>query len=111
MRRAASLSHHRRLAFARRFVLHDVACQRACRNRQRTRQIHLPRPAASWKVAILRADHDLVRTRRNARSGVDACAAAWLDNVRACLLEDLEIALAHAVLARFLRAELQIEPA
>src|SRR5579871_4143141 len=105
----SSLRHRRRLALAGRLVLDDIAGERTGGHRQRTRQVHLPRPAAPGEVAVLRADDDLVRARRNARPGIDARAATGLDDVRARLLEDVEITLADAVLARFLRAELQVE--
>src|SRR5215471_11179527 len=97
------------LALLGRLVLDDVACDSACRHCQRTRQIHLPRAAASWEVTILRADHHLVRPLRNSRPGINARAATRLDHVRAGFLENVEIALAHAVLARLLRTELKIE--
>src|ERR1039458_2151457 len=78
-------------------------------HRQRTRQIHLPGTAAPGKIPVLRADDHLVGTRRNSRSGVDAGAATRLDHLCAGLAEDVEIALTHAVFARLLRSELEIE--
>ena len=59
-REGAELSNAGRLALPGRFVLHDVARDGAGRYGQRTRQVHLPRTAASREVAILRADHHLI---------------------------------------------------
>src|ERR1019366_5898122 len=91
------------------FVLHDVASDGAGGHRQRTRQIHLPRTATPGKVPDLRADDHLVGTRGNTRSGVDAGSATGLNHLCAGLAEDVEIALTHAVFARLLRSELEIE--
>src|SRR5664280_3421925 len=96
-------------ARARRFVLDNVAGDGAGRHSQRARQIHLPRTAAPGKVPVLRADYHLVGTRGNTRSSVDAGAATGLNHLCACLAEDVEIALTHAVFARLLRSELKIK--
>src|ERR1039457_3550292 len=98
-----------RFACTRRFVLDDVAGDGAGRHRQRTGQVHLPRTAAPGKVSVLRADHHLVGTRGDTRSGIDAGPAARLNHLRAGSAEDVEVALAHAVFARLLRSELEIE--
>src|SRR5438552_5307360 len=90
-------------------VFHDVACNRARRHGQRAGEIHLSRPAAAWEVTILGADHDLIRPRRNSGSGINASAAAWLNHMRAGVLENIDIALAYTVIARFLRTKLDIE--
>src|SRR5439155_2477721 len=90
-------------------VFHDVACNRARRHGQRAGEIHLSRPAAAWEVTILGADHDLIRPRRNSGSGINASAAAWLNHMRAGVLENIDIALAYTVIARFLRSKLDIE--
>src|SRR5580700_10683566 len=79
------------------FVLDDVTCNGASRDRQRTCQIHLSRPAAAREISVLRADHDLLWSRGHSRPGVNACAAARLDHVRTRFLEYLEISLANAV--------------
>src|ERR1035441_256938 len=98
-------------ARTRRFVLDNVAGDGAGRHGQRARQIHLPRTAAPGEVSVLRADYHLVGTRGNTRSSVDTSAATRLNHLCACLAEDVEIALAHAVFARLLRSELEIESA
>src|SRR5580692_12655653 len=54
-----------------RLVLHDVARYRARGNGQRRGQVHLPWAAATGEIAVLRADHHLIRTSRNSGSGVD----------------------------------------
>src|SRR5581483_471147 len=43
------------------------------------------------------------------RSSIDTCSAAGLDDFGSSLAEDIEVALAQAVLARLLRAELDVE--
>src|SRR5207244_10554906 len=91
------------------FVFHAVACNRARRRWQRAGEIHLSRPAAAWEVTILGADHDLIWARRNSGSGINASAAAWLNHMRAGVLENIDIALAYTVIARFLRAKLNIK--
>src|SRR6266568_657030 len=90
-------------------VFHDVACNRARRHGQRAGEIHLSRTATAWEVTILGADHDLIRPRRNSGAGINAGAAAWLNHMRAGVLENIDIALAYTVIARFLRSKLDIE--
>src|SRR3989441_8602694 len=90
-------------------VFHDVACNRARRHCQRAGEVHLSRPAAAWEVTILGADHDLIRPRRNSGAGINAGAAAWLNHMRAGVLEKIDIALAYTGIARFLRSKLDIE--
>src|SRR3989442_5082673 len=90
-------------------VFHDVACNRARRHCQRAGEIHLSRPAAAWEVTILGADSDLIWPRRDSGSGINAGAAAWLNHMRAGVLENIDIALAYTVIARFLRSKLDIE--
>src|SRR6266699_2189544 len=90
-------------------VFHDVACNRARRHGQRAGEIHLSRTATAWEVTILGADHDLIRPRRDSGSGINAGAAAWLNHMRAGVLENIDIALAYTVIARFLRSKLDIE--
>src|SRR5579859_193286 len=92
-----------------RLVLGDISRDGARSNREWTRQIHLSRSAAAGEVAILRANHDLIRPRRYSRTGVDAGAATRLDHGCAGFLEDIQVALAHAVFACGLRAELNVE--
>src|ERR1700722_1444087 len=92
-----------------RLVLHDVARNRARGNGQRRGQIHLSWTAATGEIAVLRADHHLIRTSRNSGSGVDAGSATGLDHVRAGLLKHVQVAFANAVLARFLRSKLNVE--
>src|ERR1051326_3156309 len=96
----------RRLA---RLVLHNVTRHGARSHRVGTGQIHEPRPAAPGKVAVLRADHHLIGSRGNAWTRVDARAAARLDHDCTRVLENVEITLAYAVIARLLRAKLNIE--
>src|SRR5215472_13967294 len=47
------------------FVFDDVARDGARRHCERRSQVQLSRAAASREVAVLRADHDLIRTSRN----------------------------------------------
>src|SRR5271169_1915487 len=96
------------LRLAGRLVLHNVAGNCAGRHRQRTRQVHKPWAAASGEVPVLRADNHLVGTRGYTWTCVYACAATGFDDMRSRLLKDFQIALAHAVLACLLRAELNI---
>ena len=77
-------------------VFHDVARDCAGRDCEGRRQIHLAGTAAAGEVAVLRADHNLVGTRGNARAGVDAGSATGFDHVSPRLLEDLEITSAHS---------------
>ncbi len=100
---------HRVLSSLARLVLHDVTRHSAGCDRQRACQIHLSRPAASGKIAVLRADDDLVWTAGHSRPCVDARATTWLNHARAGFFENLEIALALRILARFLRSELDPE--
>src|SRR5580698_2593219 len=65
-----------------RLVFHDVPCYCAGGDSQWTCQIHLSGAAAAGKVTVLCADDDLIRTRGDARSGVDAGAATRLNHVR-----------------------------
>src|SRR6266480_7440297 len=90
-------------------IFHDVACNRARRHCQRAGEIHLSRTAAAWEVTVLGADYDLIRPRRNSGAGINAGAAAWLNHMRAGVLENIDIALAYTVIARFLRSKLDIE--
>src|ERR1700675_4636881 len=97
------------IARVRGLILDNVPRHGAGCHRQRRRQIQLPRPAASGKVSVLRADRDLVGTRRYPRPRIDARPTARLNHVRAGLLENLDVAFALRILARFLRAELDPE--
>src|SRR5690348_9811157 len=106
---ASQLLRRHQLSLLRRLVLADIASHRARRHRQRAGQIHLSRPAAAREVAVLGADYHLIGTRRNPWPGVDAGPAAGLDHNGPRLLEHLQVALAHAVLARLLRPELNVE--
>src|ERR1039457_7185985 len=81
-------------------VLDNISRHSARRYSQWRRQVHLPRPAASGKISVLRADHHLIGTRRYSRPRIDARAATRLDHARASLLEDFEIAAALRVFAR-----------
>src|SRR6266566_5258560 len=90
-------------------VFHDVACNRARRHCQRAGEIHLSRPAAAWEVTILGADHDLIWARRHSRSSINAGTAAWLNNMRPGVLENIDRALAYTVITSLLRAELDIK--
>src|SRR2546428_4907013 len=90
-------------------IFHDVACNRARRHCQRAGKIHLSRTAAAWEVTVLGADYDLIWPRRNSGSSINASAAAWLNHKRAGVLENIDIALAYTVIARFLRSKLDIE--
>src|SRR6266699_801754 len=90
-------------------IFHDVACNRARRHCQRAGKIHLSRTAAAWEVTVLGADYDLIWPRRTSVSSINASAAAWLNHKRAGVLENIDIALAYTVIARFLRSKLDIE--
>src|SRR5258708_7259965 len=92
-----------------RLVLYDITGNGAGPPRVKAGPIHLTRAAATGEVTVLRADGDLVRARRDARAGIDARPAAWLNHNRAGLPKDIQIALADAIFARPLGAELNIE--
>src|SRR5205823_4590944 len=87
-------------------IFGDVARHRARSDRQRRSEIHLSRAATSGEVAVLGTNHDLIRTRGNTRSGIDASAATRLDDLRAGLLENFQITAPHRVLPRLLRSKL-----
>src|SRR5262245_45766299 len=106
---ARDVSHPHQLPLRTGLIFHDVSGHSAVGYCIRTGQVHLARPAASGKVAVLGADHDLIRARGNSRPGVDAGAAAGLDYDGAGLLEDIQIALGYAVLTSLLRTELNVE--
>src|SRR5450755_1365823 len=98
-----------RFRLSSRFVFHDVASNSAGRDRKRAGQVHEPGSAAAREVAVLRADHHLIRPRGNSRAGIDARSATGLDDARARFLEYFEVALANAVFARLLRPKLDVE--
>src|SRR5215510_7993734 len=106
---SATVSGDNQLALAAGFILHDIASHGAGCNGVRACQIHLSRTAASREIAVLGADHDLVRTRRNSRTRIDAGAATWLDHDRSCTLESFQITIADAILPRLLGAKLNIK--
>src|SRR6185312_3567767 len=97
------------LSLLRRFVFGDITGDGAGRDRQRAGKIHLSRSAASGEIPVLRADYYLVRTRRDSRTRIDAGSATRLYHFGSGSLEDIEIPLAHAIFAGFLRPELDIE--
>src|ERR1017187_8370792 len=99
------------VALSRGLVLHDVARDCAGGARERTRQVHQAGTAAAREVAVLRADHKLVGTRRSPRPGINARPATGLDYVRSGLLENFQVAFPRAIFARLLRPELDVEPA
>src|SRR5438552_13557581 len=104
-----SLPCRHRLSLLAGLVFHDVACHCARRHCQRAGEIHLSRPTAAWEVTILCADYDLIWPRRNSGSSINASAAAWLNNMRPGVLENIDIALAYTVITSLLRAELDIK--
>ena len=106
---AGLVLYSRRFVFGCGLVLRDVSGDRARGYSVGTGKIHLPRSAASGEVTILRADHDLVGTSRDSRSRIDTSSAAGFNYSRAGFLKNVEITLAHAVLSRLLRAELDVE--
>ena len=57
--------------------------------------MHLSRSAASWKVTVLCADDDLVRTSRDSRPRIDARSAAGLDDLRSGITEDVSYAISR----------------
>src|SRR5258708_12853157 len=73
-------------------IFGDVSSDGTCSNRQRACQIHLARTTSPREVAVLGADHDLVRPRTNTRPVVDASPATALDNVCSAPLEHVHIA-------------------
>src|SRR4029077_1464400 len=80
-----------------RLIFDNVSRDRAGRDSQRTRQVHLPGAATAGKITVLCADHHLLWSRGHAWSSVDASAAARLNHFRSSLLENVEITFAHAV--------------
>src|SRR5438876_11111477 len=104
-----SVPRPHRLPLLAALIFHDVACNRARRHCQRAGKIHLSRTAAAWQVTVLGADYDLIRSRRNSGSSINASAAAWLNHMRAGVLENIDIALAYTVITSLLRAELDIK--
>src|SRR5258708_31850497 len=86
-----------------------VSSDGTCCNCQRACQIHLTRTTSPREVAVLGADHDLVRPRRNTRAGVDASAATGLDDVGSGALEHVQIAAPYAIFPRLLRSKLNVE--
>src|SRR5215831_8900958 len=90
-------------------IFHDVSCDCAGGDGVRTCKVHLSGAAAAGEITVLGADHDLVGTRRDARAGVDAGAAARLNHNCSCSLKDVQVTLADAVFARLLRAKLNIK--
>src|SRR5882724_221695 len=87
-------------------IFNNLSCDRGSRNSQRRSQVHLTRSASSGKIAIDRADRDLFFQGADPRSGIDAGATTWLDNLRADLFEYIQIAFVQTVFAGFLRAKL-----
>src|SRR5580700_2890025 len=73
-------------------VFDNVPRHSARRHGQRTGQVHLPGPTAARKIAVLRADDNLLRPRGHTGPGVDARSAARLDYIRSGFLENFEIA-------------------
>src|SRR5436309_16117708 len=104
---AGSDFHH--LSLAGRLIFRDISGDRTGSDRVRTRKIQLSRTAATWEVAVLRADYDLIGTGGNSGSGINAGSATRFNYFGSSFLKDIEIALANAVVARVLRAELDIE--
>src|SRR5260370_23235099 len=96
-------------AFLARLVLYDVPCHGARGHGQRAAQIHLTRTAAAGEVAVLRADDDLVSSRRDSGAGIDAGSATGLNDVRARLLEHFQVPALDAILPRFLRTAIDVK--
>src|ERR1700675_2024706 len=94
------------IARVRGLILDNVPSHRARCHGQRRRQVQLSRPAASGKVSVLRTDDDLVGTRRYPWPRIDARPTARFDHVCAGFLENLDIAFALRILARFLGTKL-----
>src|SRR5712671_854760 len=78
----------RRGFFAVRFVLDDISRHGAGCHSVWAGQIHQSGAAAAGKIAVLSADHHLIRTRRNSWPGVDAGAATGLYYDRANFFEN-----------------------
>src|SRR5579862_4163840 len=102
----AVLGTHQFLAF---LILHDEAGDGTGGDGEWARQIHESRPAAAREIAVLSTDHDLIGASADSGSGINAGTATGLNHMRSGPLEDVEIAFTHAVVAGFLRAELDIE--
>src|SRR5262249_629790 len=103
--------HSRRNQFAlfARMVFRDVSGNGAGGNGEWARQIHLTGPTTTGEISVLRANHDLIRAGGNAWPSIDAGPAARFDYVRSGSLENVQITFSHAVLASFLRSELNVE--
>src|SRR6185369_3100816 len=80
----------------------DAALERRGRDDVGAREVHPPGPAPSREVAVDRAHRHLLAAGRDTGSRRDAGAARRLDDLRAGLLEDVEVALLAAPLLHFL---------
>ena len=91
------------------FVFHDVSGDRAGCHGEGAGQIHLAGSAASGEITVLGADDNLIGTRSDAGSGVNASAATRFDYMCACFVKNFKIALAHAIVSCLLLSELNVE--
>src|SRR5436190_15497802 len=92
-----------------RMPLDDLALERRGGHDVGAGEVHLARPAPAGEVAVDRAHGHLVAACRDAGSSRDAGAARGLDDLRAGLLEDLQVALRPAPLLHLLAPELDPE--
>ena len=77
-----------RHALFRGLVFNDVPSHGAGRDSQRTCKVHLTGTASSGKVAVLRADDNLIQSCGHAWPRVDASPATRFNDFRSRLLED-----------------------
>src|SRR5262249_56151290 len=83
--------------------------ERARGDHQRTREVDLPRARTAGEVAVDRRHGDLVRRERDAGAGLDARAAARVDQLDAGRLEQLHVAHLLGVVADALPPELDLQ--
>ncbi len=90
-------------------IFDDISGNRTRRNRIWRGEVHLAGAAAPGKVAVLRADDNLIGASRNSGASINAGSATWLDEAGSGLFKNLDVALPPRILARLLRAKLNPE--
>src|ERR1041385_7796031 len=81
-----------------RLPFHDVTRDSGCSDRVGRGEVELSRSGSARKVAVLRADRDLIRALARAGTSGNAGTAARFDERRAHLVEQREIPLLLTVL-------------